>query len=474
MLPRAEEFHRGDPGCSPAGHQVGLTQQDLVERLLVDPHHLGADRQGRHGLDQTVLEPVPQSARQPRVDHRTGMPSPRSRRSRPSCSSTAATAGLVAPVGTDPQCITGVTRDRTRAGNHLRSRKTRVGARVRRGPPVTWGGHGRRRHGGVPGHRQQEAGASGMSVAFGVVFGLFVVAIVALAVIAIRWAVLRDRLARAKQAEFRTTTTEAPSGAGVAPGPPPRSAPRDDAGNGAARRRVHGARTGPAPRRCRQLLALARPLSPRPGAAAPRPHRARLRRGRGPGLGPGRHAPSSRGPGHHGRRRVRRIGGCHQRGGVLRSTHSRRDRHHGRAVAGHQAGGHLPSGTLPDAVALLPTTRVGPSRRRHPQGHRVRPAFRTSRRQSDPPRNRGHVPHRRAHAVVLRGTRGRAHPGLGGPPCPPTLRSPSTARRSSTAAWWTTCPSGGPSPKARSASSCCCAGPFATHRTGIAAPSREC
>jgi hypothetical protein len=60
-----------------------------------------------------------------------------------------------------------------------------------------------------------------MSVAFGVVFSLFVVAIVALAVIAIRWAVLRDRLARAKQAELGTTTTEAPSGAGVAPGPPP-------------------------------------------------------------------------------------------------------------------------------------------------------------------------------------------------------------------------------------------------------------
>jgi hypothetical protein len=60
-----------------------------------------------------------------------------------------------------------------------------------------------------------------MSIAFDVVFGLFVVAIVALAVIAIRWAVRRDRAARARLEELRTVATEAPSGAGVAPGPPP-------------------------------------------------------------------------------------------------------------------------------------------------------------------------------------------------------------------------------------------------------------
>ena len=60
-----------------------------------------------------------------------------------------------------------------------------------------------------------------MSIAFDVVFGLFVVAIVALAVIAIRWAVRRDGAARAKRADLRTVATEAPSGAGVSPRPPP-------------------------------------------------------------------------------------------------------------------------------------------------------------------------------------------------------------------------------------------------------------
>ena len=60
-----------------------------------------------------------------------------------------------------------------------------------------------------------------MTIAFDVVFGLFVVAIIALAVIAIRWAVRRDRLARAKQVEIRSPSVEAATGAGVAPGPPP-------------------------------------------------------------------------------------------------------------------------------------------------------------------------------------------------------------------------------------------------------------
>ncbi len=40
-----------------------------------------------------------------------------------------------------------------------------------------------------------------MSIAFDVVFGVFVAAIVALAVVAIRWGVRRDRVARALQSQ---------------------------------------------------------------------------------------------------------------------------------------------------------------------------------------------------------------------------------------------------------------------------------
>jgi hypothetical protein len=55
-----------------------------------------------------------------------------------------------------------------------------------------------------------------MSVAFGVVFGAFVVGILALAVVAVRWAVQRDRLARARQAQ----ATPTPNPPGDPPGAP--------------------------------------------------------------------------------------------------------------------------------------------------------------------------------------------------------------------------------------------------------------
>jgi MFS superfamily sulfate permease-like transporter len=42
------------------------------------------------------------------------------------------------------------------------------------------------------------AGGQGVSVAFDVVFGVFVAMILALAVISVRWALRRDRLARAR------------------------------------------------------------------------------------------------------------------------------------------------------------------------------------------------------------------------------------------------------------------------------------
>jgi hypothetical protein len=55
-----------------------------------------------------------------------------------------------------------------------------------------------------------------MSLAFDVVFGVFVVAIVALAFLAIRWGVRRDRVARARQSE-RSAAVAAPGEAPVLP-----------------------------------------------------------------------------------------------------------------------------------------------------------------------------------------------------------------------------------------------------------------
>jgi heme exporter protein D len=59
-----------------------------------------------------------------------------------------------------------------------------------------------------------------MTIAFDVVFGLFAVAIVALAVIAVRWAVRRDRVARTLQAE-RAREATPPAPPRVAPGSTP-------------------------------------------------------------------------------------------------------------------------------------------------------------------------------------------------------------------------------------------------------------
>jgi hypothetical protein len=72
-----------------------------------------------------------------------------------------------------------------------------------------------------------------MSAAFDVVFGIFVAAILVLAVVAVRWAVRRDRVARARQAQRSgppgpapetggTPTESTPSGAPVAPGSAPK------------------------------------------------------------------------------------------------------------------------------------------------------------------------------------------------------------------------------------------------------------
>jgi len=72
-----------------------------------------------------------------------------------------------------------------------------------------------------------------MSAAFDVVFGIFVAAILVLGFIAVRWAVRRDRVARARQAQRSgqpdpvsptggTPTETTPSGAPVAPGPAPK------------------------------------------------------------------------------------------------------------------------------------------------------------------------------------------------------------------------------------------------------------
>lgn len=59
-----------------------------------------------------------------------------------------------------------------------------------------------------------------MNIAFAVVFGVFVIAILVLAFIAIRWAMRRDRLARARQVELHGASA-APPGRPAAPVPTP-------------------------------------------------------------------------------------------------------------------------------------------------------------------------------------------------------------------------------------------------------------
>jgi hypothetical protein len=57
-----------------------------------------------------------------------------------------------------------------------------------------------------------------VNVAFDVVFGVFVVAILVLSVIAVRWGVRRDRLSRARRME-QGAVAGGPGEAPVAPGP---------------------------------------------------------------------------------------------------------------------------------------------------------------------------------------------------------------------------------------------------------------
>ena len=59
-----------------------------------------------------------------------------------------------------------------------------------------------------------------MNAAFDAVFGVFVVAIVILAVVAVRWGVRRDRLVRSRRAE-QPTAANAPSGVPATPEPAP-------------------------------------------------------------------------------------------------------------------------------------------------------------------------------------------------------------------------------------------------------------
>jgi hypothetical protein len=60
-----------------------------------------------------------------------------------------------------------------------------------------------------------------MSIAFDVVFGVFVAAIVALAFVAIRWGVRRDRVARALQSQ-RSEAAEPPGDAPATPASTPK------------------------------------------------------------------------------------------------------------------------------------------------------------------------------------------------------------------------------------------------------------
>lgn len=68
-----------------------------------------------------------------------------------------------------------------------------------------------------------------MSAAFDVVFGVFVAAIIALGVVAIRWGVRRDRVARAlrtkDQAGAGPSGAVPPAAVPVTPGPDPEAPP---------------------------------------------------------------------------------------------------------------------------------------------------------------------------------------------------------------------------------------------------------
>ena len=227
------QLHRGDPGSA----AVAATRWASHNRTWLSDSLLTRTRRSR------PAGPPPPRRDRPRASHAARRPA-RGRSPGGGHRLPGAVAAARRAPGPPPRLVSSLLWARPtmhhgcdgapdRPGKHRRSRNLRVLAGFGRSPPVTWGGHGRHRHGGVPGHRQGQAGATGMSVAFDVVFGVFVVAILALAVIAIRWAVRRDRVARARQAELRRRPSHRAADAGtprrLAPGRRRRSAPRDHA-----------------------------------------------------------------------------------------------------------------------------------------------------------------------------------------------------------------------------------------------------
>ena len=441
----AGDRHAHHRGSGQPGRHVGLAHEHLVEGLLAHPDRGGVDGRTRHDRGQAVLEPLPEASRQTGRDQRAGDSVPAQPGDQQGRGTSATVRVVIGSLtGMPPGCPPGVS-----VVGHR-------GAPPRHGPPtaapspVPWPGHapspfgalGHHAHSrGVssgPGHTpapdeapagpQQAspsrraagshgAGWSTMSAAFAVVFGLFVVLIVVVAFLAVRWALRHDKAARAGRAVDDDTPGPPPEGGTAtphrtlaraegqrtrwAPHPSPISganpwsfAPerpelgKDGQGSSVRCRRAGGRHAGSAPagdvtmsgpdldQRDTPARALAgrpalpggvfmgpggvatmgRPPPPHRRPAAPGTHGLCLRRRRLTGCGPDRHAPGPDGPGHHGRRRLRRLGGCHQRRRLLRDSQRGGRRAHGGPLAGHHPGGRLPPGSLPHALAVLPTT----------------------------------------------------------------------------------------------------------------------
>ena len=203
--------------------------------------------------------------------------------------------------------------------------------------------------------------ASAGNTAFFVIFGIFVVAMLALAVIVVVWAVRHDLAGR--EALARRQKSEVPA---RPPGP---------AGSGRRERRQSRFEGAPAPRwpRPRARCRVGRTPSPlrRPARPAPEPDRVRARRWRQPRCRPGGHARGAHPARHQGRPRLRRVGRRHQRRVVRRSPDAREHRAHGRHLARREGHRHLPPrparwpvGVPAEAARpCMPTPGCGPSSR---------------------------------------------------------------------------------------------------------------
>ena len=209
--------------------------------------------------------------------------------------------------------------------------------------------------------------ASAGNTAFFVIFGIFVVAMLALVVIVIMWAVRHDMAgpqgvarppagtdaaaARPARRILMTGTLDGATGDGHSSRVRPR--PRSPTAS------APGGRNG--------VTAAERARPPGAGADGLRP-----RRRRQPGRRPGGHAPGAHPARHPGRPRLRRLGRRHQRRVLRRPADPGERRADGRHLARREGHRHLPPRPARRPVGLLaeaarpctPTPGCGPSSRR--------------------------------------------------------------------------------------------------------------